>query len=692
MTSDQKTAADTATSLERGARTASALPEWAGPLLIIAAGAVTYANSFRGAFVFDDRDILTNQYIRRLWPPLQAMFAPPNVSRPLIGLSLAVNHQISGLDVWSYHAVNLMIHVLAALTLFGIVRRTLASDRMRERYGAHSSSLALVVALIWVVHPLQTQSVTYIIQRCESLMGLFYLLTLYCAIRAFASPRKRLWYAAAIAACFAGMMSKQVMATAPVAVIIYDVMFESDSLKKALRARWPLFTGLAAAWLVLGAIIAASPANPTAGFEVATISSWDYFKSEFAVIAHYLRLSVWPNPLVLDYEWPKAASAGGIIPFAIIVGVPAAATVWALLRRWPIGYLGAWFFLIISLTSSIMPFNDLAFEHRMYLPLAAVVTLIVLGAFNLGSSLLKSQPALGQRRRLAGMLAMVVVTISVTVLSIVAIRRNQDYQSDVLMWADVVEKRPGSARARNNLGMLLVEQGRVEAGVQQFSEACRINSSYAKAHVNLGSALTAMGRTSEAEPHLRQALELKPGYAEAYYCLGRALAAEGRVDEAISSFSRAIESNPDYAEAYFNRGLAFRKERRFADAVNDFGDSLRKHPDSAEVLSHLAVTLAAQDDPSLRNPGEAVRLAERAVALTGGRQPVPLDALAIAYAEMLRFDEAIKAARLAVDLARDSGDTELVNKIEARLQLYREQRVWRSPATAPQRLAGAGAR
>ena len=143
-------------------------------LLIVCVGTLFYLDSFQGAFIYDERNFITNNpAIRRVWPPWQVLLAPINVNRPLIGLSNAINYAISGLDPWSYHALNLIIHLLAALALFGVVRRTLGAEALARRFGKSSTALALAVALIWMVHPLQTQSVTYVIQRCESLMGMF---------------------------------------------------------------------------------------------------------------------------------------------------------------------------------------------------------------------------------------------------------------------------------------------------------------------------------------------------------------------------------------------------------------------------------------------------------------------------------------------------------------------------------------
>src|SRR5262249_51440386 len=179
-------------------------------VLIAAAAVLAYSNSLSGPFIFDDLDIVDNLAIRQLWPPWVSMFARQNISRPLVALTYAINYAISGLNVWSYHLLNLVIHLMGGLVLFGIVRRTLLQPSLKERFGRRSTELALVVALIWVVHPLQTQAVIYISQRCESLMGLFFLVTVYSAIRAFESKAPAKWFAASITACAAGMLAKQV--------------------------------------------------------------------------------------------------------------------------------------------------------------------------------------------------------------------------------------------------------------------------------------------------------------------------------------------------------------------------------------------------------------------------------------------------------------------------------------------------
>lgn len=660
---------------QTGHPTPTGSPLWTGALAIIVFGVLAYSNSFQGAFVFDDVGIASNTAVQKLWPIWPSMFAPQNVSRPLIGLSLAINYAISGLNVWSYHALNLLIHLAAALALFGIVRRTLLSRALRERFGPHAFALALVVALIWTVHPLQTQSVTYIIQRGESLMGMFYFVTLYCAIRSLDAPDKTRWYVAAIAACLAGMISKPVMVTAPLMVLVYDYLFAAGSLKETLRKRWPLYVGLATTWIALAATLIAAPVSPNAGFEAKGIRPLEYFVSQFGVIVHYLRLSLWPQPLVLDYGWPRAKTVGDIIPYALILGALAAATVWALIRRKPIGFLGAWFFLILALTSSILPISDLAFEHRIYLPLASVVALVVIGGYALGKRWLARLAApKAAQMQLGRTLALVSVVAILAALTFVTLGRNVDYQNPIAMWRDVVRKRPENPRGYANLAKLLAERGSMEEALANFTKVCELRPTNAYAHNNLGAALTQVGKLTEGEAHLLEALRFDSAFADAHRNLGNNLAAQGRFDEAFAHLKRAIQLDPQSAEAYFEMGLALEKQSKFAEAIDNFRTALRLKPDLDGALIQLALVLATQDDPKLRNTDEALQLAQQAVSFTGGQHPVPLSALATVYAEVGRFAEAIATAQKAAELASASGDKVMASTIEARLRWYREGR------------------
>ena len=282
-------------------------------LVIVIAGLMAYHNSFHGPFIFDDVPaILNNLNIRQLWPLWRAMYAPsssPVAGRPVVCLTFALNYAVGGLNIWGYHAFNVMVHLLCALALFGILRRTFEGEKLRGRFGVAAVWLAGAIALIWEVHPLQTESVTYIVQRTESLMGLFLLLTLYCVLRSSQSAHPRVWRALAVVACGLGMGSKEVMVVAPVIVLLYDRVFLVSSFRELWQRRKGLYIGLAGTWLILAVLMAATFPRETISFGTENLTAGDYLKTEAGVLLYYLRLCFWPHPLVIDYSnWPIARS------------------------------------------------------------------------------------------------------------------------------------------------------------------------------------------------------------------------------------------------------------------------------------------------------------------------------------------------------------------------------------------------
>src|SRR5688500_12290270 len=293
-----RSAAKTATVPHRG--------QWTRAVVLVIAGLVVYANGLGGPFVYDDFSaIVSNDQIRRLAPLSEPLSPPrdtPVAGRPLVNLSLALNYAVSGLDPRGYHLTNLAIHLLAALALFGVVRRTLDFDTT-DALRARSRDVAFVCALVWMLHPLNTEVVNYVTQRTSSLKGLMYLLTLYCSIRALGRSRAG-WQAAAMLACAFGMACKESMATAPLMVALYDRVFVYSSFRAAVRQRGRLYTGLAATWLILAALLLSGPRG-TVGFG-AGVGAWTYLLNQAAMIVDYLRLTILPRALVLDYGVPRA--------------------------------------------------------------------------------------------------------------------------------------------------------------------------------------------------------------------------------------------------------------------------------------------------------------------------------------------------------------------------------------------------
>ncbi len=569
---------------------------------VILAGLVVYVTSFDGVFLFDDAvHILQNERIHGLWP-LQEVLSG---RRPVVDLTLAFNFALGGVKVEGYHAVNLAVHVIAALTLYGIIRRTLLRKRFRDRFGRASSHLALTVAVIWAVHPLQTQSVTYVIQRAESLMGLFYLLTLYCVIRGADSSRHIKWYAAAIVFCALGMGSKAVMVTAPVMVLLYDRVFLSESSVETFRRRWGLYLCLAATWCVLWVcglaqgVLSTSRKVATVGFSFKDITPPEYALTQFGVLVKYLNLSFWPYPLCLDYAWPVARTVGVVVVPAIIIVALFVAVVWALIRgRWW-GFVGAWFFVILAPTSSFIPIKDTFFEHRMYLPLAGVVTMVVIGGECISRYLAIYLSLANSLRRFA---AVVLTGVIVVVLGYGTAQRNRNYHTAVLMWRDVVARRPENPRAHEQLGTALVASGKWHEAIPEYREAIQLDPDFTSAHANLGNALTQTGRFEEAIRHYNRVRELDPYHVDARINLGHALDMLDHVDESIDAYREAARIDPRranpqaLARAHYNLGSAVGRQGDLDNAVAEYREALDLWPEYDKVHFSLGWILSRQGD------------------------------------------------------------------------------------------------
>lgn len=626
--------------------------------LICAAIALAWSNSLHGPFIFDDiPSIPENRTIRDLWD-IPAVLSPPGDgvtvdSRPILNLSFAINYAISGMDVVGYHVGNIIIHALATLTLFGVVRRTLLLPSVRGRLGSAAASdlsaagIALAVALLWGVHALQTESVTYMVQRAESLMGLLYLLTLYCVIRGAAAKLAWPWYAGAVAACAAGMASKEVTATAPVVILLYDVVFLAGSgagltgaIREVMRRRWAVYACFALSYAILvGLMISGGSRSGSVG-KVANFDAFSYSMRQLGVITHYLRLSFWPRPLCLDYGWQAVRSAGEIVPGAIVVGGLLAATVWAVVCRPAWGFLGVWFFAILAPTSSVVPMLDAVFEHRMYLPLAAVVTVIVVGAV-LAWNRLTAKPGVSAARWLVPAL---LLAVAATGLGVLTYQRNRDYASQAAIWEDAVAQYPDNHRARANLGEVYRREGKLVQAVEQFSRAIELRPNYPTALMSRGVAYMDLQLFDEALQDEIRAIELDPRLALAWNNRGCVLQAMGRFDEAVSDHTKAMELAPNFVNAYANRGVAYYRLGKYDLALADLTKAVELGGKADAYNNRGAIYMAAgRPELAIKDCDEAIRLDPNYVMAYENR--------GLAYVRLNQMESALRDFNAAIALA-----------------------------------------
>ena len=582
-------------------------------MLAVAIG-VVYGPSLRAPFVFDDVDgIVNNDALHSLRPlvgpanargPLNPPANLPSSGRPLVSLSLALNYQWGGLDPFGYHAVNLLIHFLAAMLVWAIVRKSLRLPYFDQRFDASAGRLALGVALLWALHPLQTEAVVYVTQRSELMMALCYLATLYCSLRYWTylplpvpralgerrgegalkfvkhESRRTFWLALAVLACLAGMASKEVMVSAPLMVLLFDRTFISGSLVNALRRSWPLYVGLASTWILLLALNIGAPRGNSAGFGVGPLLvTW--WLTQTQVLLMYMKLVFWPWPLMIHYELPQLESFAQAWMYVAPVTLVGIGTLTLLWRNHPVGYLLAWPFVILAPTSVVPIITEMAAERRMYLPLAAIVVLVVVGAY------VGLQPFFGQKARRSVPIASIAVITLVCALASAA--RIRAYENPMRLWRDVVEAQPNNALGHGNLGELLAKAGRLEEAINELRIATSLKPDDPTALANLGQALTESGRPAEAIEKLRAAIELAPDDSLALNNLGVALINLGRHAEAIEPLRRAVQVKPSFAMAHNTLGGALAAVGKNAEAIEQFELALRYDPSLVMARQNLHV-------------------------------------------------------------------------------------------------------
>jgi protein O-mannosyl-transferase len=652
-----------------------------------------YSNTFHVPFHFDDTfNIVANPKIKHLANLL-------HLSGPrFVGfLTFALNYRFGGLHVFGYHLVNLLIHIANGFLVYLVVRAlfTLSYPRAAASPAALPGMapwVALFTAALFVAHPIQTQAVTYIVQRFTSLAALFYLLTILCYLRWRLDPRqgpsRYLWYAAALFSTLLAMKTRENTFTLPFMILLIEaVFFRPVTLKAGIR----LFTSLIPFLLTLLIIPLSIPLSRLSAMgggtargggvaarltrETLDISRWDYLFTQFRVLITYLRLLILPVHQNLDYDYPLYHSLldPPVLLSALVLLVLFAAALYLLrfpLKAFPpltsrvIGFGILWFFLTLSVESSIIPIRDVIYEHRLYLP--SVGVLLVFGVF-LGECVM--------RWRTPTVLAFTAVLV---LFSAATYQRNAVWKDELTLWSDVVRKSPKKARGHYNLGISYAQLKRTDDAIAQYQIALKSKPDDADIHNNLGVALAAQGFLEQALIQHRIVLQLRPHDANAHNNMGIILKLLGRPEEAAKEYHAALDANPDFAQAHSNLGVVLKMLGRKEEAVQEYETAIRLDPDNAEVHFNLgnAKLEMKQFDQAISEYQKAINLdpeyavayinmgmayyqqdmkedALRALSTAVGLRPNIAEAhniLGVLYKDMGRTDQAIQEFQMAVKL------------------------------------------
>jgi tetratricopeptide (TPR) repeat protein len=704
-------------------------------LFILLVALAAYANTFNSPFIFDDEaSILDNRVIKDLSAFLSGTGYAYNPRRFIGYLSFALNYKLAGFQLVGYHVVNLAIHIINGWLVYALgcltlrtpffLRQGPVSDEPAS--GLTSPFLPLLAALLFVVHPVQTQAVTYIVQRLASLATLFYLGAILLYVRGrliqerhgrSCQPKVLVYFCLALVAGLAAMKTKEIAFTLPLAAILYDFSFFGKGLKK----RYILFIAAAVTLVVAGAGIFHS--DKPLGELISDISRitrdsemsrLDYLFTQFTVIVTYIRLLFIPVGQNLDYDYPKYDSmlnSQVFFSFLFLLVLFSTAlyfyyrsrrdrapgtgdlTTSVTSTRSPLpGYYRLmafgilWFFLTLAIESSIIPITDVIFEHRLYLP--SIGAFLAIAA---GMSLLMRKTALSTRVAVAAVL--------VLILGAATFHRNSIWSDSLSLWRDTAAKSPGKARPHINLGKLLLLAGEADEALVETKYAVKLAPENPEALNNLGTVYKKKGMLTEAITAYRLALCYKPGFIAALGNLGAALEQQGLLDEAIDSYRQALRINSENMVAHSNLGGVLLKKGRIEEAMKELREAIRMEPAAIQPRNNLAVAyersgdldkaIATYNEILTRNPEYAegynnlgiayYRKQDLESAIRNYNEAVRLDPTftkayvnrGIAYAVRKEFDKALEQFQQAQRVS--PGDKESATLVARTVELKKMQ-------------------
>jgi tetratricopeptide (TPR) repeat protein len=615
--------------------------------VILITGIIAYSNSFDCSLHFDDADFF--EKIDKIASPGIGDWFLLFPSRPIGTLTFALNYYFHGLDVWGYHLVNLIIHLTNALLIWWLTWLTLSTPVMKDtEISRHKTMLAFLTGLLFVTHPLATQSVTYIAQRFASLATLFYLLSLILFVRGKLRHGNKnirtLLFGGSLISAILGMLTKEIVFTLPFAILLYDYCFLKTTSWKPERKDSSLI--LSFIMLVIFILLffllspSANPFNtvpPGQGYYY-SISMKEYFFTQFRVILTYLRLFILPINQNLDYDYQLSTGFFQLktfFSFSLLL-VILAMGVLSFKRYRLISFGIFWFFLTMSVESSIVPISqNVIFEHRTYLP-GFGFFLTLTGAFFYFF-----------RERYIKIVVIILLIIA-SINTVLTYQRNEIWKSEYTLWSDCIKKSPNKARTNNNFGLVLFGEGKILEAIEHYNKAINLTPDYIPPYCNRGNAYTQLGWYQQAFEDYNKAISLQPDVAEAYFNRGSAYFKFGRHQLAIDDFNKAIVLNPNYTKAYNNRGIIYGELGQYQRAIDDFNKAISLDHNNIKFYNNRAFAYAklGQYQRAIEDYNEAIRLKPDYALAYNNR--------GFAYAKLGQYQRASEDYKKALSLKPDN--------------------------------------
>jgi tetratricopeptide (TPR) repeat protein len=589
------------------------------PFLLTLITTLFYLPSLYYPFQFDDLANISKKFSIRFDNPLARCFTN---SRWISDWLNCLNYKLCHVNPVYYRIFNLAIHILMGLLIFYLVHALCTKAIHKPFLYSHRNVIAFVTSFLFLLHPVQTQTVSYVIQaRVEGLASFFVILMLFCFIKLITSPNTLylLTWGGALALCsFLACGTKELVIIAPVLFILCDWFFISQERWEFFKSHLLFHIIFSVSFLALmvhyltpqyalhaislKVITANNRGNIITTTPVDFITPFQFLISEFRVVAHYILMYLWPFNISVEYNWkiiPTIFSSHVIIPFLFLLSIFSSAVYCAIKKQFSFWAFGLfWFFACVAPRSTIIPSPELGYDYKAYLASVGILFICAIPLTAFFGFILKICNYIIINHYKQGILTQPVYFLTTTLLflplGVLTLQRNTIWSNEIAFWEDNIKKAPEKARAHNNYGVALSEASRFDEAIKEYKRAIELDKFYSDPFSNIAVAYSLKGQFDLAIEALKSAIVLNPEYAEAYNNLGTLYIKNGNLDLAEKMLNKAIALRGYYGKALYNMGRLYIERKQDEKAWEYFKRATQGDldtPDGFYTLGQLSLRL-----------------------------------------------------------------------------------------------------
>lgn len=565
---------------------------------------IIYSNSLHTPFIFDDiQYIVENPRIKlsdkwetkKFYDDQYTLHNVVEPARPLTFLTFALNYKIGGLNTFGYHLFNVILHVFNTILLF-ILSRKIISIVLKEQ----SVFLALAISLLFSVHPINTEVVTYISHRSEGLCMIFYMLALYLFIKTV--ERSKWYYPLSLISFVLSIYSKEVGATLPAIILGLDYLIMSDLKADKIVERKYFHIPY---WIILVIFLflrhmAIGIGTGRADTQIVW-SNYSYFVTQIYVVTQYIKLLIIPMGQCIDHFIQPIKT---VMDFRVLISLFSLCGIfWGIFLIFIknayytrlVVFSIFWFLIALTPTSSFLPIDDAMAERRIYLPswgfylIAVILYLKITNTITRNNQIANIESANKKKLAVSRKILLVILIIHIAILSILTWKRNEQYKQALLMWKEAILRYPDNFRAWEAAATLYHENKEYDKALELYQKAIELNPKFALAHYNLGNLYNRRKEYDKALQSYQKTIILKPEYANAYYNMGFIYQGLEQYEEAEKLYEKANEIDPNSVDVNFNLAKIYYEQKKYDDALLTFEKVVKLDPNISEAFGSMGL-------------------------------------------------------------------------------------------------------